>query len=200
MLCTDGPVRTLVGLSLPPEHRRGHGVLYDALNNKRWIEVERLCAALTGLPLPRCAGGRLVLAVYVSARLRPDAATSPDRLFCHLYGCGKDQAQLNPGWPYSLSPSWKPGRTSWTAILDAVRLGPADDVAEVTAAQIREVMHRLIAARQWVMGDPDVLVVFDARLWAPPRWCVRWAPGSANRPECRFNGRLRFARYEVGIR
>jgi hypothetical protein len=32
------------------------------------------------------------------------------------------------------------------------------------------------------------------------RWCVRWAPGSANRPERRINRRLRFARYEAGIR
>nr|WP_200824347.1 transposase [Nonomuraea solani] len=47
VLCTDGPVRTLVGLSLPPEHRRGHGASYDALN-KGWIEVERLRGVLTG--------------------------------------------------------------------------------------------------------------------------------------------------------
>jgi DDE superfamily endonuclease len=32
VLCTDGPVRSLVGLSLAPEHRRGHRVLYDAVN------------------------------------------------------------------------------------------------------------------------------------------------------------------------
>jgi hypothetical protein len=30
VLCADGPVRTLAGLSLAPEHRRGHGALYDA--------------------------------------------------------------------------------------------------------------------------------------------------------------------------
>ena len=29
--CADGPVRTLAGLSLVPEHRRGHGALYDAV-------------------------------------------------------------------------------------------------------------------------------------------------------------------------
>ncbi|WP_328491409.1 hypothetical protein OHS59_00665 [Streptomyces sp. NBC_00414] len=29
--------------------------------------------------------------------------------------------------------------------------------------------------------------------------CMRWAPGSANRPEHRINSRLRFARYEVGV-
>ncbi|MFE1328158.1 transposase, partial [Streptomyces sp. NPDC058741] len=28
LLCTDGPVRTLVDLALAPEHRRGHGALY----------------------------------------------------------------------------------------------------------------------------------------------------------------------------
>ena len=100
LLCTEGPVRTLVGLSLAPEHRRGHGAMYDALN-KGWIEVQRLRGVLAGLPLPRCAGGRLVLAVDVSAWLRPDAATSDERLFCHVYGRGKNQAQLIPGWPYS---------------------------------------------------------------------------------------------------
>lgn len=31
-LCAEGPVKTLVGLSLAPEHRRGHGILYDAVN------------------------------------------------------------------------------------------------------------------------------------------------------------------------
>lgn len=28
LLCTDGPVRTLVHLALAPEYRRGHGALY----------------------------------------------------------------------------------------------------------------------------------------------------------------------------
>ena len=32
VLCADGPVRTLAGLSLVPEHRRGHGALYDAVH------------------------------------------------------------------------------------------------------------------------------------------------------------------------
>ena len=85
MLCADGPVRTLAGLSLAPEHRRGHGALYDAVNAGR-IEIGRLRRAVAGLPLPRAADGRLMLAVDVSNWLRPDAATSPERLFCHVYG------------------------------------------------------------------------------------------------------------------
>ena len=45
-----------------------------------------------------------------------------------------------PGWPYSFVVALEPGRTSWTLPLDAVRLGPADDATEVTAAQVRDVV------------------------------------------------------------
>jgi len=161
VLCAGGPVRTLAGLSLVSEHRRGHGALYDAVNCGE-IAIGRLRRSLAGLPLPRAAGGRLVLAVDVSCWLRPGAATSPERLFCHVYGRGRGQAQMIPGWPYSVVAALEPGRTSWTAVLDAVRLGPDDDEAVVTAGQVREVITRLITAGHWRQGDPAVLVIFDA--------------------------------------
>src|SRR6266487_1626528 len=161
VLCADGPVRNLAGVSLAPEHRRGHGALYDAVNHGR-IGIGRLRRSLAGLPLPRAADGRLVLAADVSNWLRPGAATSPDRLFCHVDGRGKGQAQMIPGWPYSVIAALEPGRTSWTAPLDAVRLGPGDDETEVTAAQVRGVVGRLAAAGHWREGDQRILVVFDA--------------------------------------
>ena len=161
VLCADGPVRTLAGLSLAPGHRRGHGALYDAVNQGR-INIRRLRRSLAGLPLPRAADGRLVLAVDVSNWLRPGAATSPQRLFCHVYGRGKGQAQMIPGWPYSVIAALEPGRTSWTAVLDAVRLGPDDDETAVTAVQVREVITRLTEAGHWREGDPAILVIFDA--------------------------------------
>jgi hypothetical protein len=161
VLCAEGPVKTLVGLSLAPEHQRGHGALYDAVNAGR-IQIGRLRRAVAGLPLPRAADGRLMLAVDVSNWLRPGAATSPGRLFCHVYGRGKGQAQMIPGWPYSVIAALEPGRTSWTAVLDAIRLGPDDDETAVTAAQVRDVITRLIAAGHWYEGDPPILVIFDA--------------------------------------
>jgi hypothetical protein len=184
LLCTDGPVRTLVELALAPEHRRGHGALYDGLNSGR-VDVRRLRVALAGLPLPRAADGRIVLAVDVSPWLRPDAATSPDRLFCHTYGRGKGQAQMIPGWPYSFVVALETGRTSWTAVLDAVRLGPDDDEAEVTAAQVRDVVTRLRSAGQWLPGDPDILVVVDSGYDVP-----RLAFGLADLP-VQLLGRIR---------
>jgi hypothetical protein len=83
VLCADGPVTSLVGLSLLAEHRRGHGALYDALNSGH-VDIARLRTALTALPPRRSADGRIMLAVDVSNWLRPDAPTAPDRLFCHV--------------------------------------------------------------------------------------------------------------------
>jgi DDE superfamily endonuclease len=161
VLCAGGPVRSLAALSLEPEHRRGHGALYDAVSCGR-VSIGRLRRALAGLPLPRAADGRLMLAVDVSNWLRPEAVTSPERRFCHVYGRGKGQAQMIPGWPYSVVAALEPGRTSWTAVLDAVRLDPDDDDIAVTAAQVRDVITRLVAAGHWRQGDPDILVIFDA--------------------------------------
>src|SRR5260370_1195727 len=149
VLCRDGPVKTLVGLSLAPEHQRGHGALYDAVNCGR-VEIAGLRGAVAGLPLPGWGDGRIRLGVDVSSWLRPGAATSPQRLFCHVYGRAKGQAQMIPGWPYSVVAALEPGRTSWTAVLDAVRLGPDDDEAEVTATPVRQV----VARPAWDRGHP----------------------------------------------
>ncbi|MEU5389561.1 NF041680 family putative transposase [Kitasatospora cineracea] len=166
VLCADGPVRSLVELSLVGEHRRGHGGLYDALARGR-LDADRMRQSLAAVPLPRAADGRLVLAVDITCWLRPDAHTSPQRILCHTYGRGKDQHIPVPGWPYSVVTALEPGRSSWTAPLDALRLAPGDDAATVTARQLRELVHRLITAGQWQPGDPQVLVVADAGYDAP---------------------------------
>ena len=82
-----------------------------------------------------------------------------------------------PGWPYSMVAVLEPGRTSWALPLDAVRLGPGDDLAAVTAAQVRDVVTRLIAAGHWREGDPDIMVIFDAG-YEPARlaWLLRDLP------------------------
>jgi hypothetical protein len=161
ILCKDGPVQTLLDLGLEAEHRRGHGALYQALNTG-WAEPARLRSLLASLPVPRAVDGRIVLAVDVSTWLRPDAETSPDRLFCHVYVRGRSKDQFIPGWPYSFVAVLESGRTSWCRLLDAVRLGPADDAAAVTAAQLRDFVEGLVAAAHWSKGAPELLIVADA--------------------------------------
>jgi hypothetical protein len=161
VLCADGPVGSIAELSLVAEHRRGHGSGYAALAEGR-MDIQRLRTALSGVPLPRAADGRLVLAVDVTCWLRPEAHTSPQRILCHTYGRGKDTHIMVPGWPYSVIVALETGRSSWTAPLDAVRLAPGADAASVTADQVRGVVDRLITAGHWRPGDPDILLVADA--------------------------------------
>ena len=160
VLCAAGPVRSLAQLSLEPEHRRGHGGLYDGLNAGR-VAFARVRRAVDTLPLPRI-GDRIVLGVDITPWLRPDAQTSPQRLFCHVHGRAKGTSQMIPGWPYSIVAALEEGRTSWTTVLDAVRLGPEDDATAVTAAQLREVVQRLVVAGHQTSGDPPIEIVMDS--------------------------------------
>ncbi len=161
VLCAEGAVRSPVDLTLLPEHRRGHGAMYGDLNHGR-INIGRLRTLPAGLSLPRIDGGRLVLAVDVSPWLRSDAPCSADRLFCHVHGRAKTASQFIPGQPYSSVAVLEPGATSWTAVLDTVRLGPANDATAITAAQLRGVVERLITEGRWQTGNPDIVIVSDA--------------------------------------
>ena len=152
---------SLPELSLVPVHRRGHGAMYDALAAGR-IEIGSLRRSLAGLVLPRGSDGQLRLAVDVSPWPRPDAECSPDRAHCHRPCRCDGLRQTIPGWPYSMIAALESGRSSWTALLDAVRLRPGQDATEVTAAQIRELVARLCDAGQCKDGDPPILIVLDA--------------------------------------
>ena len=77
LLCADGPVTSLVELSLAAEHRRGHGALYDSVNQGR-IDLDRIRNVVARQSIPRCGDGRIMLAIDVSHWLRPDANTSPN--------------------------------------------------------------------------------------------------------------------------
>ncbi|MGO1052907.1 transposase [Crossiella sp. CA198] len=160
-LCADGPVTSLVVLSLEPEHRRGHGALYDGLN-QGGVDIGRFRNVVARQQVARRDDGRIVLAIDVSHWLRPDANTSPERLFCHTYARGKGQAQMVPGWPYSFMAALEPGRTSWTALLDVVRMRPSDDHTDLAATHLRAVVDTLITAEHWREGDPAIWIVGDS--------------------------------------
>ena len=159
MLCAEGPVVSVPELSLAGVHRRGHGSLYDALASGK-LNVARFAAMLAGLELPRF-GGRITLAVDVSPWLRPDAACCDGRLFCHVHGRSRGNAQMIPGWPYSFVAALEPGASSFVALLDTMRIGPDDDITDLTATQIRDVVARLRAAGQHRDGDAPIRIVCD---------------------------------------
>ncbi|MCX5317192.1 transposase [Streptomyces sp. NBC_00154] len=97
------------------------------------MDTIRLRRTLAEVPLPRAADGRLVRAIDVTGWLRAHAHTSLQRILCHTYGRGKHEHVPVPGWPYSIVCALGPGRSSWPAPLDALRLTSGDEAATVTA-------------------------------------------------------------------
>ena len=97
VLCADGPVRDLAGLSLAPEHRRGHGALYDAVNQGR-VEIGRLrpvagrAAVTAGRRWPAGAGRRCQQLAAARRGDQPGAAVLP-RLWPRQ-GAGADDPGL----------------------------------------------------------------------------------------------------------
>ena len=159
VLCAGGPVTSLVELCQEKRFRRGHGALYDAL----------ACGQLDSAAVGRLLAwswepvdeGPLKIAVDVSAWARPDAETSPAR--CHCYHCCRcDGARKTiPGWPFSVAAGLSWGASSWTAPLDAMRLGPDDDATVRSVQQVQRVVDNLAGAGK-LAGRPAPLFVFDA--------------------------------------
>jgi hypothetical protein len=160
VLCAEGPVVSLAELSLAGVHRRGHGAMYDGLACGG-IDVRRLRWSLASLVLPRGRDRQLAVAIDVTSWPRPDAECSPGRLHCHAPCRCDGVRQTIPGWPYSVVAALGRGCSSWTAPLDICRIGPGDDLTEVTAAQVRDLAGRLREAGQLLPGDPPVRVVLD---------------------------------------
>ena len=88
LACRPERVHMLAELCLEPECRRGHGGVYDALNCGD-VVIGRLRRAAGAVPLRRWDDGRIRLACDVSNWLRPDAESSPERLFCHCTRAGR---------------------------------------------------------------------------------------------------------------
>src|SRR5699024_2358936 len=171
LVCAPPPVHHLAQLSLEPEHHRGHGSAYAALNQGR-LDTDRLGRHLAALPLPRFHG-RLVLACDISPWLRPDAWTSPERSWCHTYGRGTGQAEMVPGWPYSMITALAERSTSWTAPLSVARLPPGAHETTFTATQVRNLLTPLTAAVRHRPKTP-ISWWWSTRATTPPAWPTSW--------------------------
>ena len=94
-----------------------------------------------------------------SGLLQPGAVTSRTGCPAMLTGRGRASAII-PDWPHPAIAALEPGRTSWTTLPAAVRLGLEDETA-VTAAQVSEIVARLAAAGHWSADDSPMLVGSD---------------------------------------
>lgn len=157
VVCRPGRAESVPALSAEPEFRRGHGGLYDALSAGRF-DVDRLRRLLLGM-VGSGRDGLVWFAGDVSGWPRPAAVTSPQRVA--MYDKSARSASGRPvtaGWPFAVLAGLEWGPSSWTAPVDADRLGPTDTLTGVTLAQMQRVRTGLAAAGRSEM----VGFVFDA--------------------------------------
>lgn len=157
VLCADGPVTSLVQLSLQPSFRRGHGALYDALTCGD-VDEDRLRSLLVG----RLPDGPLMFGVDASTYPRPQAECSPGR--GHHYAacrCDGDRKTI-PGWQFQWITGLEWGSSSWTHPVDVARIPAGTCSVAASAAQIRRVAdHLRDQGRLQRVGSPAPLFVFD---------------------------------------
>jgi hypothetical protein len=152
VLCSQGPVSSLVRLCLEPEFQRGHGSLYEGLAAGR-VDEEGLRDLLAARRPPDWP---LVFAVDASTVERCDAETSPERGFYYHPSKHSAGQPIVAGWSYQWVCQLNFDPDSWTAPMDVRRLPPTQDTVAATTRQVRALLSRL--------GDaPQVpLFVFDA--------------------------------------
>jgi hypothetical protein len=124
VLCAQGPVRSPVELSVEPEFRRGHGSVYDALDEGR-IDSGGLRRLLLGISSPARPAEPLMFAVDVTPNARPDAEYADERVMVQVRGKGGDK--FLPGWPYSLLVGVRWGSSCWVDPVEARRIRPGED-------------------------------------------------------------------------
>ena len=168
VLCSGGPVTSLPRLSLEPVLRRGHGSAYAALADGQ-IDA----GALSGLlAAHRPVGWPAVFAVDATTWPRVAAVTSPGRGLWHHPSRHTRGKPVVAGWCYQKVSQLNFDRDSWTWPLDARRIGPREDAAVATVAQVRGVLARLGDS-----GGPVPLFVFDAGSSYDPAWLTHELAG-----------------------
>ena len=134
LACAGGPVSSPVDLSVEPEFRRGHGMVYDALAEGR-IDSARLRRVLVGM-LPEARSGEpLMFGVDVSPIPRPDARFVDGLSMVQVRGAGGDR--YVSGWPVSTLVGLSWGASSWVDPLEVRRIAPGMDHTRVLIAQVR---------------------------------------------------------------
>ena len=109
VLCADGPVTSLVELTLIAEHRRGHGAMYDALNAGR-VEPRGCAGRWHRCRCPRWVGGSCSRSMSARGCAR---TRRPARIGCSATStaAARGKAQMIPGWPYSFVAALETGRS-----------------------------------------------------------------------------------------
>jgi hypothetical protein len=159
VLCAQGPVRSVVELSVEPELRRSYGSVFDALAAGK-ISPDRLRRLLLGVAVQPRGGEPWMFAIDTTPHPRPDAEYADERVMVQIRGKGGDR--FLPGWPYSIVVGVGWGSSSWVDAIEARRIRPDDDHTDVTIDQITRLLADLDTTGRLTRPQPPPLIMLDA--------------------------------------
>ena len=150
-LLSETPARSFAELSLSPFFVRQWPSLYQALQEASVdrVALQRLFCAYVRLP---AAGERLVLGIDASSIARPCSKTAQDRTYVHQSNLPEGSRPVRPGWQFSTLTVLPEQASSWTYILDNVRVPSTQTQGEAAANQLASVLP-LLPCRALLLGD-----------------------------------------------
>ena len=150
-LLSETPARSLAELSLSPFFVRQWPSVYQALQKACLdrVALQRLFCAYVALPDP---GERLVLGIDASSIARPCSPTAHDRTYVHQSNLPKGSKPVRPGWQFSTLTVLPQTPSSWTYVLDNVRVPSEQTQGEAAALQLQAALPHL-PTRPLLLGD-----------------------------------------------
>ena len=150
-LLSETPARSLAELSLSPFFVRQWPSLYQALQEASVdrVALQRLFCTYVSLP---AAGERLVLGIDASSIARPCSKTACDRTYVHQSNLPEGSKPVRPGWQFSTLTVLPEQASSWTYILDNVRVPSTHTQGEAACTQLAGVLP-LLPCRALLLGD-----------------------------------------------
>jgi len=150
-LLTETGARSLAELSLSPFCARRWGSLYQALQQADIDRAKMRCLFIEQAPSPP-EGKRRVLGVDASSIARPCSRTAEDRTYVHQSNLPKGCKPVTPGWQFSTLTVLPETPSSWTYILDNIRVRSDQTQGQAAAEQIKEVAPQF-SERPIALGD-----------------------------------------------
>src|SRR5436190_17010468 len=141
-LLTETASQSLAELSLSPFCERRWCSIYQAIQQTD-IDRQNLRRLFAKQAPQPTEGKRPVLGIDASSIARPCSKTASDRTYVHQSNLPKGCKPVTPGWQFSTLTVLPQTPSSWTYILDNIRIRSDQTQGEVAAEQIKEVVPLL---------------------------------------------------------
>lgn len=141
-LLSEPQSRSFVELSLSPFFTRKWPSLYEGMEDGRIDRKALRKQFVAYAPLPP-AGRRWVMGIDASSIYRPLAVTSRDRTAQYVHNLSGPKPPVKAGWSFSALVLLPEEPSSWTYVLDNLRIESHQTPAGVAGAQLRAILPLL---------------------------------------------------------